>query len=66
MEELKKLLMDKLGLDEATSQQAIDTVLGFVKDKLPENAQGLVDAAAKGEMPDTDDLLGKAKGLFGG
>ena len=66
MEELKKLLMDKLGLDEAASEQAIDTVLGFVKDKLPENVQGFVDAAANGEMPDTGDLLDKAKGLFGG
>ena len=66
MEELKKQLMDKLGLDEEASQQAIDTVLGFVKDKLPENVRGFVDAAAKGEMPDTGDLLDKAKGLFGG
>ena len=66
MDELKKLLMGKLGLDEAASEQAIDTVLGFVKDKLPENVQGFVDAAAKGEMPDTGDLLDKAKGLFGG
>lgn len=66
MEELKKLLMDKLGLDEATSQQAIDTVLGFVKEKLPDDVQGIVDAAANGEMPDTGDLLSKAKGLFGG
>ncbi|MFK7910327.1 MAG: DUF2267 domain-containing protein [Akkermansiaceae bacterium] len=66
MEELKKQLMDKLGLDEAVSQQAIDTVLGFVKDKLPENVQGFVDSAVNGEMPDTGDLLDKAKGLFGG
>ena len=58
--------MEKLGLDEGVSQQAIDMVLGFVKDKLPENMQGLVDSVAKGEMPDTGDLLDKAKSLFGG
>ena len=57
--------MDKLGLDEATSQVAIDTVLGFVKGKLLESTRGLVDAAAKGEMPDTDDLLSQAKNLLG-
>ncbi len=66
MDELKKQLMEKLGLDEGVSQQAIDMVLGFVKDKLPENMQGLVDSVAKGEMPDTGGLLDKAKGLFGG
>ncbi len=66
MDELKKQLMDKLGLDEAISQQAIDMVLGFVKDKLPDNVQGLVDSVVSGEMPDTGDLLNKAKGLFGG
>ena len=66
MEQLNKLLMDKLGLDESASQQAIDTVLDFIKDKLPDNVQGIVDAAAKGEMPDGGDLLDKAKGLFGG
>ena len=66
MDELKQQLMDKLGLDEGISQQAIDMVLGFVKDKLPANVQGLVDSVASGEMPDTDDLLNKAKGLFGG
>lgn len=66
MDELKQQLMDKLGLDEGVSQQAIDMVLGFVKDKLPANVQGLVDSVASGEMPDTGDLLDKAKGLFGG
>ena len=66
MDELKKQLSEKLGLSEDISQQAVDMVLGFVKGKLPENMQGLVDSAIKGEMPDTDGLLDKAKGLFGG
>ena len=65
MDALKQLLMDKIGLDESTSQQAIDTVLGFVKEKLPENVQELVDSAAQGEMPDVGGLLDQAKGLFG-
>ena len=65
MDALKQLLMDKIGLDESTSQQAIDTVLGFVKEKLPENVQKLVDSAAQGEMPDVGGLLDQAKGLFG-
>jgi len=66
MDELKKQLSEKLGLSEDISQQAMDIVLGFVKDKLPEGMQGIVDSAMSGEMPDTDGLLDKAKGLFGG
>ena len=66
MDELKEQLMEKLGLDEGISNQAITIVLGFVKDKLPEGMQGMVDSAISGEMPDSDDLLDKAKGLFGG
>ena len=50
MDELKKQLSEKLGLSEDISQQAVDMVLGFVKGKLPENMQGLVDSATKGEM----------------
>ncbi len=70
MDELKTQLMEKLGLDEGMSQQAITLVLGFVKNKLPENLQGMVDSVAAGETPDvgdiTDGLMDKAKGLFGG
>jgi hypothetical protein len=66
MDELKKQLTEKLGLSEELSEQAIELVLGFVKAKLPKNMGGLVDSVAKGEMPDTGNLLDKAKGLFGG
>ncbi len=66
MDELKKQLTEKLGLSEELSEQAIELVLEFVKAKLPENMQGLVDSVAKGEMPDTGGLLDQAKGLFGG
>ncbi len=66
MDEIKKQLTEKLGLSEEMSEQAVDLVLGFVKDKLPESMQGIVDSAINGEMPDTGGLLDKAKGLFGG
>ena len=66
MDELKKQLAEKLGLSEDISDQAINMVLGFIKDKLPDGMQDMVDSAMSGDMPDTDDLLDKAKGLFGG
>jgi len=63
MDELKSQLMDKLGVDEGMASSAIDMVLGFVKDKLPEGAQGMIDSVANG-----DDIAGGAldavKGFF--
>ena len=37
MDELKKRLMEKVGLDEEKSQDAIEVVLDFIKEQLPEN-----------------------------
>ena len=64
-DELKQKLREQLGLEEGVSQQAIELVLGFVKDKLPENMQGLVDQVAGGEDVGGD-ALGAVKGLLGG
>lgn len=66
MDELKQQLMEKLSLDEGMSQKAIETVVGFLKDKLPDGMEGMLDAVMKGEVPDAGGLLDKAKGLFGG
>lgn len=69
MDELKNKLMEQLGLDADASGSAIEIVLGFVKDKLPENMQGMVDSIANGETPDLGNaggLMDMAKGIFGG
>ena len=66
MDELQKLLSEKFGLDEAASKQAIETVAGFLKDKLPPNVGGLIDGALSGEGGDGGGLLDSAKGALGG
>ena len=66
MDELKKRLMEKVGLDEEKSQNAIEVVLGFIKEKLPDNLQGMVDNLISGEGGGVEDALGAVKGLFGG
>ncbi|MEN8783215.1 MAG: hypothetical protein ABF379_02530 [Akkermansiaceae bacterium] len=46
--------------------ESIETVLGFVKAKLPVGMVGLFDSVMKGEMPaPSGDALDKVKGLFG-
>lgn len=65
MNELKQQLIDKLGIDESMADTAIQLVLGFVKDKLPENLQGPIDQIAQGETPDLgDSALNAVKGFF--
>ncbi|MEZ5324793.1 MAG: hypothetical protein R3F19_06995 [Verrucomicrobiales bacterium] len=65
MDELKAQLMEKLGLDESTSTQAIETVLGFVKGKLPENVAGMLDSTMSGDDIGGG-LMDAAKSKLGG
>ena len=63
MDELKKRLMEKVGLGEEKSQDAIEVVLDFIKEQLPETLRGMVDGFVSG---DDDNPLDAVKGFFGG
>ncbi|MEO1857316.1 MAG: hypothetical protein ABGY95_08155 [Rubritalea sp.] len=66
MNELKQQIMDKLGVDEAMADTAIQLVLGYAKTKLPESLQAPIDSIAKGENPDIGgSAMNAVKGLFG-
>lgn len=66
MNELKQQIMDKLGVDEAMAETAVQLVLGYAKTKLPESLQGPIDKIAKGESPDIGgSAMDAVKGLFG-
>ena len=64
MDELIKLVVAKTGLPEATAKQAVDTVIGFLKDKLPAPIADRLDDILEGDG--AADLLGGLGGLFGG
>lgn len=59
-----------LGLTEEQARGAIQTIAGFVKQKLPSDYQGIVDQILAGESPDLSKigggLLDNIKGMFGG
>ncbi len=69
MEELIKLVSQKTGLPEAQAKVAVDTVLGFLKQKLPAPLAGQLDGLLEGGGPNSalggldlgglGDLLGK-------
>ena len=62
MDELIKLVSQKTGLSEEMSKTAVETVIGFLKDKLPPPIAGRIDDVLEGSgaMPDIGDL---AQGL---
>ena len=70
MQELIQSLVSKLGLSEDQASGAIAQVTEFIKGKLPDQFQGLVDQAISGEGTDAGNIADQAKdalsGLFGG
>jgi len=65
MDELKEKLA-ALGINEDQIDGVIETVMDFIKGKLPDGMEGMVQGFLDGDGPDANDLLDKAKGLFGG
>jgi hypothetical protein len=62
MEQLIQLVSQKAGIQEAQAKAAVDTVIGFLKEKLPAPIASQLDAVLGGSMPDLSKGLG---GLFG-
>jgi hypothetical protein len=71
MDELVKMVADKVGVSQAQAKQAVEIVLSFLKDRLPEPLAGQIDAVMEGDLSglgdlgDLGDLAGGLGGLFG-
>jgi hypothetical protein len=65
MEDLVKLVSQKTGLPEAQAKLAVDTVLGFLKTKLPAPLAGQLDGFLAGGSA-APDLGGLASSALGG
>ena len=68
MDDLKNRLMEKIGLDADKSQETIQLVVDFIKERIPENLHGMVDSMLSGGGDDDDDgggPLDAIKGMFG-
>ena len=62
MEELVKLVSKKTGISEAQAKTAVNTVIGFLKKKLPAPVAGQLDAVLGGKG--MDDVSKKLGGLL--
>lgn len=71
MDQLVKLVAQKTGINESQAKMAVETVMSFMKDKLPDGVASQVismlqdgsDAGGKDDM--ISGLAGKLGGLFG-
>ena len=64
MDELVQLVMAKTGISEAMAKTAVETVVGFLKDKLPAPIAGQIDNVLSGAGA-AGGLGGMAQGLGG-
>ena len=63
MDQLVKLVSEKVGISEKQAKTAVEVVINFLKDKLPPQASGIIDTALS-EEGGVD--LGGAADMLGG
>jgi hypothetical protein len=65
MDELVNLVVQKTGISESQARTAAETVIGYLKDQLPEPLAGQIDGFLEGDGPvDIDDIAKGLGGLF--
>ena len=68
MDELVALVSKNVGISEQQAQQAVEVVLGFLKDNLPQPLAGQIEGALTGDLSgfgDLGDAIGGLGGLLG-
>ncbi|WP_298406910.1 DUF2267 domain-containing protein [uncultured Chloroflexus sp.] len=63
---LVELIREKTGVSAEQAQQAVDVVVGFLKDKLPEPIATQIDQVLKGDIGALSEQIDAAKTLLGG
>lgn len=68
MDELVKLVSEKAGIQEKQAEKAIDAVMGFLKEKLPEPIAGQIESAISSDaaVKQASKLLDQGVGALGG
>ena len=70
MDEIVRMVVERTGISEEQARTAVETVLGYVKGKLPEPIAGQVDSylsgGGGGGGGSLGDLAGGLGGLLGG
>jgi hypothetical protein len=62
---LVQLIQERTGISESQAEQALDTVVAFLKERLPAPIAGQLDGLVKGDVSGIEGMLGGLGGLFG-
>jgi hypothetical protein len=65
LDELVKLVADKVGISEDQARQAVVLMMGYMKDNLPDPMAGQIDSVLGGDLSQVDDLASSLGGLLG-
>lgn len=60
-----QLIQERTGISEQQAEQAVDTVVAFLKEKLPEPLASQLDTLVKTDVSAAEGMLGSLGGLFG-
>jgi hypothetical protein len=66
VDELIKQVVERTGISEQQARTAVETVVGFLKERLPAPIAGQVDGALGGASGAIGGLAGKAGDVLGG
>lgn len=66
MDELVKQVTERTGISETQARTAVDTIVGFLKNRLPEPLAGQLDSVIAGGAGGAGDVIGKVSDMAGG
>lgn len=66
MENIVKMISDKAGISESQAKTALDTVVNFLKDKLPSGMGSQLDSLVSGGGTTNEGGMGDLKDKLGG
>jgi hypothetical protein len=63
--QILQLIQERAGISEQQAKSALDTVVGFLKEKLPEPVAGQIDMVLTGDMSNLGGVVQGLGDLFG-
>lgn len=66
MQQLINQVTQRTGIPEDKARAAVDTVVGYLKERLPEPIASKLDGAVSGEQQGGAGMMEAAKGMLGG
>lgn len=66
MDQLIRQITERTGISEVQAKQAVETVLSFLKEKLPAPLASQLDAVLSGDLNSLGSIASQAQGALGG